>query len=666
MYDASEFGYGVFKMKWSVFVAVFFVVFLMCASPMMGSFLSLEDEQYANRNSVECLEIRGSQNISDVPSWVVGDEWVFEADIFSDTEEGLFDISSNDLTLSVAGLDLHEAVEGNIEVYVVDISADVSGSFQSSFLSGDVEGQIVGTALIRQADLSLLEYNISSFGVVEYLFFQADYLMQSVAQYDSSFEYFDFPLISGEQWNVSASGYQNSSFVVEGFYDNSSQGVMQMSGAAQCLSVEDVVVPAGIFSSFHVFSEYNGSIESWFAPEVECVARMVINQTDENGSSLIFMNLSSYSLQSQEFAVDVSADPLIVEVGQDVCISGFVNDSQGEGISGLDLCLQMSSSGISIDGSTDEYGFFSKTFPAPLILDSTNTSYDLGSDGLLCCVNDSYRQWTTVSVCGIGFDGLAAEPGIEYIGENVSVSCQIFSVNPLEEVCVNISGPQEFGWINQSLGFVSAETFSFEMQYDSAGGYSYFFWANDSMNQSKRSKTNEFLIIDSEMVMQNYSFVEGWNLLCVPLNSSLNASDLSQQIDGLVMVSCFDALNQSYDTYFVDGPSSFDFALLGGCGIFVLVDSASESNLVGLPLLDVQLNICVGWNLLGWHLESDILASQFSSNFSGAMMVSCFDALNQSYDTYFVGGPSSFDFLISRGMGFFVLSDEPGLWHGFV
>jgi nucleotide-binding universal stress UspA family protein len=75
---------------------------------------------------------------------------------------------------------------------------------------------------------------------------------------------------------------------------------------------------------------------------------------------------------------------------------------------------------------------------------------------------------------------------------------------------------------------------------------------------------------------------------------------------------------------------------------------------LGYPISSVNIPLKVGWNLLGWYHSYDTTASSLSENIIGCTSVSRWNASIQTYDTYIVGGPPSFDFTIRQGMGLFV------------
>jgi len=160
--------------------------------------------------------------------------------------------------------------------------------------------------------------------------------------------------------------------------------------------------------------------------------------------------------------------------------------------------------------------------------------------------------------------------------------------------------------------------------------------------------------------------VQGWNLITMSVENSsiINASDLVGIILGLELVSRFDPVTQMYKTYIVGGPSSFDFSIEDGTGYFVYVDTGSIASFSGTPISGASVSIYDGWNMIGWYQQFNTTASSLAGNITGCSMVSRFDTASQSFKTYIVGGPSTFDFDISAGMGIFIYTDQESVWNG--
>ena len=139
---------------------------------------------------------------------------------------------------------------------------------------------------------------------------------------------------------------------------------------------------------------------------------------------------------------------------------------------------------------------------------------------------------------------------------------------------------------------------------------------------------------------------------------------MAENITGCSMVSWFNATSQSFESFIVGGPPSFDFPILDGWGYFVLVDQNSVFNVSGYPIVSVSVPLDVGWNMIGWYHSYDTMASSHAGNISGCSLVSWFNASSQSFESFIVGGPPSFDFVVSAGMGVMVLVDVASVWHG--
>jgi hypothetical protein len=155
-----------------------------------------------------------------------------------------------------------------------------------------------------------------------------------------------------------------------------------------------------------------------------------------------------------------------------------------------------------------------------------------------------------------------------------------------------------------------------------------------------------------------------WNLITIPVNTLHNASTLSEEITGCISISFWDAQNQTYQTYIVGGPPVFDFPIKDGRGYFVDMNQSSNCSLGGLEIDSVNVTMRIGWNLIGWYKDNNTTANSLADNITGSLSVSKWDSVNQTYQTYIVGGPPVFDFEITKGMGIFVDVSTPSYWYG--
>ncbi len=68
--------------------------------------------------------------------------------------------------------------------------------------------------------------------------------------------------------------------------------------------------------------------------------------------------------------------------------------------------------------------------------------------------------------------------------------------------------------------------------------------------------------------------------------------------------------------------------------------------------------------MIGWYHEYDKMSSSIGGNITNCNIASWFDAVNETFKTYYVGGPSAFDFAVRPGMGLFILVDKESTWQG--
>ena len=143
-----------------------------------------------------------------------------------------------------------------------------------------------------------------------------------------------------------------------------------------------------------------------------------------------------------------------------------------------------------------------------------------------------------------------------------------------------------------------------------------------------------------------------YNLITIPVENDFMASTLAEEIQGCISISRFDVEEQTYKTYIVGGPGGFDFPIEDGIGYFVLTSTGSLLTLDDVPLENVQVDLVEGYNLLGHYEEQATSASEVFRTTQGCVEVKAFDAENQVDLVY--DSPDDQDFVISRGMGYFV------------
>ncbi len=257
-----------------------------------------------------------------------------------------------------------------------------------------------------------------------------------------------------------------------------------------------------------------------------------------------------------------------------------------------------------------------------------------------------------------------AFPNPQLVNETVNISCTITDETIINDVAVLITGPSGFTPINTSMSTVNNDEYYHFQNYTIVGNYSYCIWANDASGNGIMTSQFLFQIVDDSYIFIDLTMEPGWNMIAVPIDVDWNASDLAAMIQGCISVSKWNATMQTYDTYIVGGPPSFDFLLKEGHGYFVDVDQASICTFTGLPVISVNVSLKTGWNMIGWYHELNTSASDLAAQITECSSVSKWNTTEQTYDTYIVGGPPSFDFTVRCGMGLFVDVDQPSYWHG--
>jgi hypothetical protein len=256
-------------------------------------------------------------------------------------------------------------------------------------------------------------------------------------------------------------------------------------------------------------------------------------------------------------------------------------------------------------------------------------------------------------------------PDPQIVDGFVNISCHVVDETIVDSVFIDVMGPLGFIPVNVSMTPMNdSEHFYYNMNYSIIGNYSYQIFTNDTSGNGIEYSGFGFEIVNDSYISVDMGFEVGWNLITTPVETGWYASDLADNITGSLSVSRWDSGNQTYRTYIVGGPPVFDFLIEDGCGYFVDTTSSSVCIMIGLPLFSVNVPLKVGWNLLGWYHEYDTTASSLAANITGCLSVSMWDSVNQTYNTFIVGGPPVFDFDINCGMGIFIDVTVESIWLG--
>ncbi len=503
------------------------LVLLLCASFFIVESDELYPQEIKLRENKQSLNYY--VNATDVPTWTIGDSWEYTADIYSDTDNGTFDLSSQDLTITVNDIVDYQKYDIIYDAYHLLITGTVAGTFQASIISGDVAGFISGEAYVRRADLSILYSNISSFGIISVLIINYDYEIKNTNEYLIPLEYFDFPIVPYEQWNMTTHTTLNSSIYVEDFIDDSSSEMLISNGSVQCIETIPLSTAVGTFDTYHLFSEENGSMELWYAEDMKSIAKAVIIKNDDDETNAIYLNISQYTLAPQQIVINQTITPYPSPILDTAIIQGFVYD-QGSSTPVTNTTVNISIPAYDMiqETATDAYGLYVIDIFVESFYDHTHTAYDLGSDGIISTVF-STPQSTMVStliavddfsqICQLysGWNFISIpynqsinpeELFIKYDSSYLSWSEATSNQNPTGSPIVN-SYLFEWNRTTQSYGFVSTLK----------PGQGYWLYAAQECELSSRQVSDAYQ--PSITLLE-----ENWNAIGLPQTQMINKDDM--------------------------------------------------------------------------------------------------------------------------------------------
>ncbi len=274
----------------------------------------------------------------------------------------------------------------------------------------------------------------------------------------------------------------------------------------------------------------------------------------------------------------------------------------------------------------------------------------------------TYHDYLSVTVSEITGDpqisNVEATPLTQDIGEWVNITCEVIAPEGIDTVNAVIIYPDN-STVNQTMTLSGSNEYYYNISYFQAGNYSFYIFARDDEGNTDLSLGYWFMVANFE---QSFNFFMGWNLITIPLSLGWTAATLGGTIDQCTVVCRFNASTQAYITHVVGIPYN-EFLIQDGVGYFVYVTTNSSLNVTGYPLESVSVPIKTAWNLIGWYHEYATTAGSLGGNITNCTVVCNFNASTQSYTTHVVGIPYN-DFVVERGEGLFIYTNEESIWQG--
>lgn len=351
-----------------------------------------------------------SQSFSDscdIPTWYMGDEWVYTADPVSFISDDVSFVGTiQDFTRKVVAITTIEHGDTLYLAYELELSGDISGVISWDTFSTNLNGIIQGVSYIKMSDLAEIKTDILSTGTIQIPFINPTYTLTNHNLFFPPLELYDFPLEVFQQWQISSTMMTSGSFEIVGFIQEDYSTSEQINTWVSCLEKESVSVPAGVFDCFPVTY---GSDTYWYSPQVENLVKSVVEQGQTGTGFSMDLFLKSYSRVSQPIQITQEITPSYAHIGQDVDIYGYVTDQQHTALPNAIIDIAFPRTGDSWSTITDTDGYYEITITAPFFEDDTVTLGEFGSDGIIVTCENNQMVGYSVKTLVI-FDNMPPLP----------------------------------------------------------------------------------------------------------------------------------------------------------------------------------------------------------------------------------------------------------------
>lgn len=390
-----------------------------------GVFSASELDEDAG-NSLQ-FSSHNSGSVVDVPSWRIGDEWVYDGYF---NVAGLIasgGVSSNVQTLTgdmesvVASIDTAIVENRSSLIYIVESTGEFGANGVSlDGYSGDLSVDYLGIEKYRASDLSLisrsmaLEVNFLAFGFIN--IDVADVTL--LTSYSPPLEVYDFPIAVGESWDASYTmtvQWSGSSDYIALPEDETTQ----VESTNVVVGIGDPGVPyTGCGNSYNI-TTYNstGAVTDfvWYCPQVENDAwRHWKQQLD----LILDFKLKAYTPASISRVVSVS--PAFPAWVPDADLGAWINvtDAGGSPISGESVEFRYEAESDIRTLTTAPNGSVFAMFDTGHFTDPSATNFDYASHGVIGWISSSNQ----IGVSTLTLDENLVQVDIATSADGVSVT----------------------------------------------------------------------------------------------------------------------------------------------------------------------------------------------------------------------------------------------------
>tara|TARA_B110000444_G_scaffold261519_1_gene314560 strand:- start:25112 stop:28888 length:3777 start_codon:yes stop_codon:yes gene_type:complete len=390
---------------------VFGLIFLMLAAPLTG----MVSHHAIALSEYEIKSAEGWNKDIDVPTWRIGDEWVYETKfdvaqlIAQANVSATLNTLTGDTTYTVEDI-LFIDIDGTQTLaYVLKLDGDFTSGNSGATLEG-VSGRLdigyQGEDLVRVRDLAVMnsEFTLD----VTFRPFNIGFLEQDIAEitFDTTYsppkEKLDFPLHTGDQWYMpffASTGVSGSS----DYFDPSTFDTAGPENSSWQITAEgiptdgtDSIIYTGCDDSFKV-NEWNETGVSagynWYCPAVRYNSWMRISNAAGFTIDWLLKSYSpadSYGVQSdstpgtRNIAVDVDLQFLATLPNSEQIVTATYQTSPGAVPQGnTNMQVRYESTNLLANPTTDGSGIVDYTLNISTGMDSTPSSDDYSSNGII-------------------------------------------------------------------------------------------------------------------------------------------------------------------------------------------------------------------------------------------------------------------------------------------
>ena len=254
-------------------------------------------------------------------------------------------------------------------------------------------------------------------------------------------------------------------------------------------------------------------------------------------------------------------------------------------------------------------------------------------------------------------------PPVPVMGDTVNLTCTVTDNGGVDTVRITIRDPENNPTEATMTYHPGTHTYYYSTIYPLPGDYQITIWANDTSGNDITAPVYSLTV----HLAHSYTLYQGWNLITVPLEGNYTAESLGQAIPTCTVVSMFNGSSQIFASHVV-GTSHDDFPLLAGKGYFVYLAQNTSVLVTGTLLDTLSLPIYTEWNIIGWVHDASTDADTLGQAIPGTTVITLFDAPTQTFTSHVITSTSVpwDNFIITRGMGFFIYTTQDSTWDGQV